>query len=71
MTTRTFGLVLGSRALNWADAVVFLSLVGLLASIAWLGHGLWAPFTSSHGSRAKLWKTIATPGQGLVTGCPR
>jgi len=45
MTKRTFGLLPGPRPLNWADAVVFLSLVGLLASIAWLGHGLWAPFT--------------------------
>src|SRR6266849_5302672 len=45
MTKRTFGLLLGPRPLNWADAVVFLSLVGLFVSIAWLGHGLWAPFT--------------------------
>lgn len=45
MTPRTFGLPLSSRALNWADAVVFLALVGLLATVAWLGHDLWAPFT--------------------------
>jgi NitT/TauT family transport system permease protein len=45
ITKRPFGLLLGSRPLNWADAVVFLSLMGLLASTAWLGHGLWAPFT--------------------------
>jgi hypothetical protein len=32
MTRRTFGLLLGPRAPNWADAMVFLSLVGLLAS---------------------------------------
>jgi NitT/TauT family transport system permease protein len=45
MTRRIFGLQLGLRAFNWADVVVFLSLVGLLAILAWLGHSLWAPFT--------------------------
>jgi NitT/TauT family transport system permease protein len=44
MTARTFGVSLSSRRLNWADAVVLLALVGLLAVAAWLGHGLWAPF---------------------------
>ncbi len=43
MAPRTFGLPLSPRALNWADAVVFLALVGLLAAVAWLGHDLWAP----------------------------
>jgi NitT/TauT family transport system permease protein len=28
-----------------ADVVVLLAVVGLLASVAWLGHELWAPFT--------------------------
>ena len=33
------------HALSGADAAVFLSLVGLLAGVGWLGHALWAPFT--------------------------
>jgi NitT/TauT family transport system permease protein len=45
MSWRIFGLQLGPRAFNWADVVVLLSLVGLLAIVAWLGHALWAPFT--------------------------
>jgi NitT/TauT family transport system permease protein len=45
MTSRTFGLPLSRRPLNWADGVVLLALVGMLATLAWLGHGLWAPFT--------------------------
>jgi NitT/TauT family transport system permease protein len=45
MPRRTFGLPLSPRGLNAADAVVVLALVGLLASVAWLGHALWAPFT--------------------------
>jgi NitT/TauT family transport system permease protein len=47
MTRRTFGLPLSPRPLNWADAVVVLALVGLLATLAWLGHGLWTPFTAA------------------------
>ena len=39
VTKRTFGLLLGPRAPNWADAVVFQSLVRLFAFTAWLGHG--------------------------------
>jgi NitT/TauT family transport system permease protein len=45
MTRRIFGLQLGLRAFTWADVVVLLSLAGLLAIVAWLGHALWAPFT--------------------------
>jgi len=45
MTGRTWGLRLSLRPPNWADVIVFLSVVGLLASIGWLGHDLWAPFT--------------------------
>jgi NitT/TauT family transport system permease protein len=45
MTRRTFGLFVTPRPLNWADAVVLLALVGLLATVAWLGRALWAPFT--------------------------
>jgi NitT/TauT family transport system permease protein len=45
MTPRTFGLPLSPRALNWADGVVLLALTGFLATVAWLGHDLWAPFT--------------------------
>jgi NitT/TauT family transport system permease protein len=32
---------------NWADALVLLGLLGLLATVAWLGHALWAPFGPS------------------------
>ncbi|HSE94121.1 MAG TPA: ABC transporter permease subunit [Methylomirabilota bacterium] len=45
MTPRTFAPRLGAVGLNWADGAVFLALVGGLATLAWLGHGLWAPFT--------------------------
>ena len=45
MTKRTFGLSIDRRALNWADVIVFLSFVGVLATVGWLGHSLWAPFT--------------------------
>lgn len=45
MRRRTFGLPLSARPLSWADAVVVLALVGLLATVAWLGHAVWAPFT--------------------------
>lgn len=54
MTNRTFGLWLGLRAPNWADLVVFLSLVGLLATVGWLGHDLWAPFTPKAGPPVDL-----------------
>jgi NitT/TauT family transport system permease protein len=46
MTRRIFGLVpIPSRAFNAADVVLILSLMGLLATTAWLGYALWAPFT--------------------------
>ena len=45
MNSRVFGGSFRLRAFNWADVVVLLSLVGLLAIVAWLGHSLWAPFT--------------------------
>jgi NitT/TauT family transport system permease protein len=45
MTVSKKLFLLRPRALNWADAVVFVSVVGLLATVGWLGHGLWAPFT--------------------------
>jgi NitT/TauT family transport system permease protein len=45
MTRRSLAFWLGRRPPNWADLVVFLSLVGLLATVGWLGHDLWAPFT--------------------------
>lgn len=54
MTTRTFGLALSSRALSWADVVVFLMSVGLLATVAWIGHDLWAPFTPELGPTVEL-----------------
>ena len=45
MNPRIFGGSFRLRGFNWADVVVLLSLVGLLAIVAWLGHSLWAPFT--------------------------
>ena len=45
MNPRIFGGPFRLRGFNWADVVVLLSLVGLLAIVAWLGHSLWAPFT--------------------------
>src|SRR5581483_3277919 len=54
MTKRAFGLLMGERGLNWADLVVFFSLVGLLAAIAWLGHSVWAPFTPHVRPEVKL-----------------
>lgn len=30
---------------GWADLIVLLALVGLLATVAWLGHGMWVPFS--------------------------
>jgi len=53
-TKRIRGLLPGPRALNWADVVVFLSLVGLLAGVGWLGHSLWAPFTPEVRPRIEL-----------------
>jgi NitT/TauT family transport system permease protein len=37
----------GRRAFNGADVLVLLALLGLLATVAWLGHALWAPFVPS------------------------
>lgn len=34
-----------TRPLGWADLVVLLALIGLLATVAWLGRGMWLPFT--------------------------
>ena len=45
MTPRILGLVPSRRPFNWADVLVLLALVGLLATVAWLGHGLWAPLS--------------------------
>lgn len=68
MTKRTFGPPLGPPTLNWADAVVFLSLVGLFASTAWLGHGLWAPFTAEVRPVVDLspWKLPSYAARSLV-----
>ncbi len=30
---------------GWADLIVLLALIGLLATVAWLGHGMWVPFS--------------------------
>jgi NitT/TauT family transport system permease protein len=68
MTWRTFGLALSPRPLNWADVVVLLALVGLLATVAWLGHGLWAPFTPDVPSAVELdtWRLPAYAARSLL-----
>ena len=33
-----------SRPFAWAGGIVLLALVGLLATLAWLGYGMWMPF---------------------------
>jgi NitT/TauT family transport system permease protein len=68
MTRRTFGLPLGPRPLNWADAVVVLALVGLLATVAWLGHGLWTPVTPAGPPPVELdpWRLPAYAARSLL-----
>jgi hypothetical protein len=45
----TYPVVISKRAsslrqsFGWPDLVVLLALVGLLATLAWLGHGMWVP----------------------------
>ena len=31
------------RSVGWPDLVVLLAIIGLLATLAWLGHGMWMP----------------------------
>jgi NitT/TauT family transport system permease protein len=68
MTRRTYGLPLSPRPLNWADAVVVLALVGLLATVAWLGHGLWTPFTPAGPPPVELdpWRLPAYAARSLL-----
>jgi NitT/TauT family transport system permease protein len=68
MTRRTYGLPLSPRPLNWADAVVVLALVGLLATVAWLGHGLWTPFTPAGPPPVELdpWQLPAYAARSLL-----
>jgi NitT/TauT family transport system permease protein len=33
-----------TRVLAWPDLVILLALIGLLATVAWLGHDMWVPF---------------------------
>jgi NitT/TauT family transport system permease protein len=68
MTRRTYGLLLSPRPLNWADAVVVLALVGLLATVAWLGHGLWTPFTPAGPPPVELdpWQLPAYAARSLL-----
>jgi NitT/TauT family transport system permease protein len=68
MTRRTFGLPLSPRPLNWADAVVVLALVGLLATVAWLGHGLWTPVTPAGPPPVELdpWRLPAYAARSLL-----
>jgi hypothetical protein len=68
----TFGLLRGPRALNWADGVVFLSLVGLLASAAWLGHALCARAVRARapsGGGSLPWNLPYYPARGLLRMC--
>lgn len=51
---RAFGVVLSPRRLNWADGVLVLGLVGLLAVTAWLGRALWAPLTPADRPEVRL-----------------
>jgi hypothetical protein len=32
------------RPFGWADGIVLLALIGLLVTLATLGHGMWVPF---------------------------
>jgi NitT/TauT family transport system permease protein len=68
MTRRTFGLFVTPRPLNWADAVVLLALVGLLATVAWLGRALWAPFTPDQPPAVELdpWHLPAYAARALL-----
>jgi NitT/TauT family transport system permease protein len=68
MLRRTFGLFLSPRALNWADAVVLLALVGTLATLAWLGHAMWAPFTPEASPAIALdpWRLPAYAARSLL-----
>ena len=68
MIRRTFGLPFSPRPLNWADVVVLLALVGLLATVAWLGHGLWAPLTPAGPQPVALdpWRLPAYAARSLL-----
>jgi NitT/TauT family transport system permease protein len=68
MTSRIFGVSLRLRGFNWADVVVLLSLVGVLATVAWLGHALWTPFTSDAPLALELdpWRLPAYAARSLL-----
>jgi NitT/TauT family transport system permease protein len=68
MTRRILGLQRGRRAFKWADVVVLLSLVGLLAILAWLGRALWAPFTPDAPPTLELdpWRLPAYAARSLL-----
>jgi NitT/TauT family transport system permease protein len=68
MIWRTFGLPLSRRPLNWADGVVLLALVGLLATLAWLGHAMWAPFSPDAPPALELdpWRLPAYAARSLL-----
>jgi NitT/TauT family transport system permease protein len=68
MLRRTFGLSPGPRGSNWADAVVLLALVGGLATVAWLGHAVWAPFAPEAPPALELdpWRLPAYAARSLL-----
>lgn len=68
MLGRTFGIPLSPRALNWADAVLLLAMVGGLATVAWLGHAVWAPFTPEAPPALELdpWRLPAYAARSLL-----
>lgn len=68
MLRRTFGIPLSPRTLNWADAVLLLAMVGGLATIAWLGHAVWAPFTPEAPPALELdpWRLPAYAARSLL-----
>jgi NitT/TauT family transport system ATP-binding protein len=68
MIRRIFGVQRGLRGFKWADVVVLLSLVGLLAIVAWLGRALWAPFTPDAPLTLELdpWRLPAYAARSLL-----
>lgn len=56
------------RPPGWADLAALLALVGLLATVAWLGRGMWAPFMPGAPPRVDLspWRLPYYAGRSLL-----